>query len=111
MPDTLRPWTILMLSAGGLFTGGLLWYAWERVWIWRRLDLGEFAVGLPPFGPQGRPGHAHPAGDLRRRGRRVRLARRRPVTDAGPCRHRAATGDPGRLHRGGRADQQGVEPV
>lgn len=44
MPDTLRPWTILMLSAGGLFTGGLVWYAWERVWIWRRLDLGEFAV-------------------------------------------------------------------
>jgi hypothetical protein len=33
-----------MLSAGGLFTGGLVWYAWERVWIWRRLDLGEFAV-------------------------------------------------------------------
>ena len=33
-----------MLSAGGLFTGGLVWYAWERVWIWRRLDLGEFAL-------------------------------------------------------------------
>jgi hypothetical protein len=44
MPDALRPWTIVMLSAGGLFTGGLVWYAWERVWIWRRLDFREFAV-------------------------------------------------------------------
>jgi hypothetical protein len=42
--DDLRPWTILMLSAGALFTGGLVWYAWERVWIWRRLDIGAFAV-------------------------------------------------------------------
>jgi hypothetical protein len=44
MPDSLRPWTIIMLGAGGLFTGGLVWYAWERVWIWRRLDVREFAV-------------------------------------------------------------------
>jgi Anthrone oxygenase len=44
MRDALRPWTIVMLSAGGLFSGGLVWYAWERVWIWRRLDLGAFAV-------------------------------------------------------------------
>jgi hypothetical protein len=44
MPDSLRPWTIPMLGAGGLFVGGLAWYAWERVWIWRRLDLGAFAV-------------------------------------------------------------------
>jgi hypothetical protein len=44
MADALRPWTIVMLSAGGLFTGGLVWYAWERVWIWRRLALREFAV-------------------------------------------------------------------
>jgi drug/metabolite transporter (DMT)-like permease len=42
--DDLRPWAILMLSAGALFTGGLAWYAWERVWIWRRLDLRAFAV-------------------------------------------------------------------
>jgi len=40
----LRPWTILMLSAGALFTGGLAWYAWERVWIWRWLDIRAFAV-------------------------------------------------------------------
>jgi hypothetical protein len=32
---------IVMLGTGGLFTGGLVWYAWERVWIWRRLDLRE----------------------------------------------------------------------
>jgi hypothetical protein len=44
MPDSLRPWTIPMLGAGGLFVGGLAWYAWERVWIWRRLDLCAFAV-------------------------------------------------------------------
>jgi Domain of unknown function (DUF1772) len=44
MRDALRPWVILMLASGGLFTGGLVWYAWERVWIWRRLSLDEFAV-------------------------------------------------------------------
>jgi hypothetical protein len=44
MLEALRPWTIVMLGAGGLFTGGLVWYAWERVWIWRRLDLRDFAV-------------------------------------------------------------------
>jgi hypothetical protein len=33
-----------MLSAGALFAGGLVWYAWERVWIWRRLDLPAFAI-------------------------------------------------------------------
>jgi Domain of unknown function (DUF1772) len=44
MRDALRPWTIVMLSTGGLFAGGLVWYAWERVWIWRRLAFGEFAV-------------------------------------------------------------------
>jgi hypothetical protein len=44
LADAFRPWTIIMLTAGGLFTGGLVWYAWERIWIWHRLDLGEFAV-------------------------------------------------------------------
>jgi hypothetical protein len=33
-----------MLGAGGLFAGGALWYAWERVWIWRRLSLADYAV-------------------------------------------------------------------
>lgn len=33
-----------MLGAGSLFTGGVVWYAWERVWIWRRLPLTDYAV-------------------------------------------------------------------
>jgi O-antigen ligase len=44
MSATLRLSTIVMLGAGGLFTGGVVWYAWERVWIWRRLTLTEYAV-------------------------------------------------------------------
>jgi Domain of unknown function (DUF1772) len=44
MSDSLRISTIVMLGAGGLFTGGVVWYAWERVWIWRRLALVEYAV-------------------------------------------------------------------
>jgi hypothetical protein len=44
MASSLRPFAIIMLVAGGLFTGGLVWYAWERVWIWRRLSLEQFAV-------------------------------------------------------------------
>jgi Domain of unknown function (DUF1772) len=44
VPDALRTWTIVMLGAGGLFTGGAVWYAWERVWIWRRLPLADYAV-------------------------------------------------------------------
>jgi hypothetical protein len=40
----LRLTTIAMLAAGGLFTGGVVWYAWERVWIWRRQTLPEYAV-------------------------------------------------------------------
>jgi hypothetical protein len=42
--SALRLSTIAMLSAGGLFTGGVVWYAWERVWIWRRLALQEYAI-------------------------------------------------------------------
>lgn len=44
MGDALRPWAIVMLTSGSVFAGGLLWYAWERVWIWRRLDLRAYAV-------------------------------------------------------------------
>lgn len=33
-----------MLGTGCLFTGGIVWYAWERVWIWRRLPLTDYAV-------------------------------------------------------------------
>jgi len=44
MSDTVRLATIVMLAAGGIFAGALVWYAWERVWIWRRLTLSEYAV-------------------------------------------------------------------
>jgi len=44
MSAGLRLSTIVMLGAGGLFTGGVVWYAWERVWIWRRLSLIQYAV-------------------------------------------------------------------
>jgi Domain of unknown function (DUF1772) len=44
MSTALRLSTVVMLGAGGLFTGGVVWYAWERVWIWRRLTLPAYAV-------------------------------------------------------------------
>jgi O-antigen ligase len=44
MSASLRIATIVMLGAGALFTGGVAWYAWERVWIWRRLSLPAYAV-------------------------------------------------------------------
>jgi hypothetical protein len=44
MSDTVRLSAIVMLVAGGIFTGGIVWYAWERVWIWRRLTLLEYAI-------------------------------------------------------------------
>jgi hypothetical protein len=44
MPAAVRFATIVMLATGGLFTGGVVWYAWERVWIWRRLALAAYAV-------------------------------------------------------------------
>jgi hypothetical protein len=44
MPQSLRLVTIVMLAAGSLFTGALVWTSWERVWIWRRLALREYAV-------------------------------------------------------------------
>lgn len=44
MSAALRISTVVMLGAGGLFTGGVVWYAWERLWIWRRLTLSAYAV-------------------------------------------------------------------
>lgn len=44
MSIALRLSMIVMLFAGGLFTGGIVWYAWERVWIWRRLALADYAI-------------------------------------------------------------------
>jgi hypothetical protein len=44
MSTAVRISTVVMLGAGGVFTGGVVWYAWERVWIWRRLSLRAYAV-------------------------------------------------------------------
>lgn len=44
MSGALRLATIVMLATGVLFTGGVVWYAWERIWIWRRLALSAYAV-------------------------------------------------------------------
>ena len=44
MSQELRLFTLVMLGAGAIFTGGAVWYAWERVWIWRRLTLVEYAI-------------------------------------------------------------------
>lgn len=35
-------WSIPMLVSGGLFAGGVLLIAWERVPAWRETDLLEF---------------------------------------------------------------------
>jgi hypothetical protein len=47
-----------MLTAGARFTGGLVWRAWERVWIRRRLDLQ--ASPWTFAGPYGGPDPAMP---------------------------------------------------
>jgi hypothetical protein len=44
MSTAVRISTVIMLGAGGVFTGAVVWYAWERVWIWRRLSLDAYAV-------------------------------------------------------------------
>jgi hypothetical protein len=35
-------WTLLMLVSGGLFSGGVAVFAWERVPAWRRMPLPRF---------------------------------------------------------------------
>lgn len=35
-------WAVPMLLAGALFTGGVTWFAWMRLPVWRRMPLGEF---------------------------------------------------------------------
>jgi Domain of unknown function (DUF1772) len=37
-------WTVVTLLAGGVFTGAISLFAWERVWLWRRMTLDQFAV-------------------------------------------------------------------
>jgi hypothetical protein len=44
MSNTAHLAAIVMLGVGGIFAGGIVWYAWERVWIWRRLTLPEYAT-------------------------------------------------------------------
>jgi hypothetical protein len=37
-------WTVLVLLPGGIFTGALSLLAWERVWLWRRMTVEQYAV-------------------------------------------------------------------
>ena len=37
-------WTVVALLAGGVFTGAVSLFAWERVWLWRRMPSEQFAV-------------------------------------------------------------------
>jgi hypothetical protein len=39
-------WAIPMLLSGGLFVGGLVAIAWERVPAWRATDLANFRTGF-----------------------------------------------------------------
>jgi Domain of unknown function (DUF1772) len=41
---TTQSWTIVALLAGGVFTGAISLFAWERVWLWRRMTIDQFAV-------------------------------------------------------------------
>lgn len=38
----MRLWTLLMVVSGGLFSGGVAVFAWERVPAWRRMSLPRF---------------------------------------------------------------------
>jgi hypothetical protein len=39
-------WAVGMLVSGGLFAGGVMSIAWERVPVWRRSRLADFRVGF-----------------------------------------------------------------
>jgi hypothetical protein len=39
-------WAVAMLVSGGLFAGGVISIAWERIPAWRRSDLVEFLTGF-----------------------------------------------------------------
>jgi hypothetical protein len=117
MSESARVSMIMMLGAGGLFTGGLVWYAWERIWIWRRLNLHEYAVDFGRSvrkadpaspGPQGGSGFADPPRHLRSGRRRLRRRHRGSRANAGIRRHRSSRTGTGQLGRRRRADQQPV---
>jgi hypothetical protein len=110
MSAALRLSTVVMLGAGGLFTGGVVWYAWERVWIWRRLTLPEYAVDFRRSVRKADPALpillvicAAGAGAFG-------VAHRRRRADP-LCGWRCAAGDdPDQLDHRRRADQQPVPP-
>jgi Domain of unknown function (DUF1772) len=37
-------WTVALLLSGGIFTGAIALFAWERVWLWRRMAVDQFVV-------------------------------------------------------------------
>jgi hypothetical protein len=37
-------WTIVVLLPGAVFTGAVSLFAWERVWLWRRMSIDQFAL-------------------------------------------------------------------
>jgi hypothetical protein len=39
-------WAVSMLITGGLFAGGVVSIAWERIPAWRRTDLPDFRTGF-----------------------------------------------------------------
>jgi hypothetical protein len=39
-------WAVPMLISGGLFVGGVISIAWERVPAWRATDLSDFRIGF-----------------------------------------------------------------
>lgn len=41
-----RWWAVLMLLSGGLFVGGVISIAWERIPAWRRTDPSEFRAAF-----------------------------------------------------------------
>jgi hypothetical protein len=56
MADALRLSTIVMLGAGGIFTGGIVWCAWERVLDLAQAHAPRVRDRLPPL-----PSPADPA--------------------------------------------------
>lgn len=37
-------WTVVALLAGGVFTGAICLFGWERVWLWRRMTADQYVV-------------------------------------------------------------------
>jgi len=40
----MKIWAIVMLVSGGLFSGGVTVFAWERIPAWRTLPLPQFRI-------------------------------------------------------------------